>query len=142
MGERVEECHHEVPVSSLRGYDCSTGRGRPRLCIQCGWPLPTVRRSPRSACSACSTCSPCSACSPPSPGLHSHWMSEDAGAVVPCALGGVPVLGVAPVPAKEEAAPVEAVDRKKREADAEAEPEADADAKADADPYLFYSTHG
>jgi len=67
---------------------------------------------------------------------------NDAGAVVPCALGGVSVLGVAPVPAKEEAAPVEAVDRKKREADAEAEPEADADAKADADPYLFYSTHG
>merc|ERR1712112_217276 len=65
---------------------------------------------------------------------HHTGCQNAAGAAVPCALGGVSLLGVAPAPAKEEAAAVEAVDRKKREA----EPEAD----ADADPYLFYSTHG
>merc|ERR1712080_389342 len=66
---------------------------------------------------------------------------NDAGAVFPCALGGVSVLGVAPVPAKEEAAPVEAVDRKKREADAEAEPEAAPEANPEADPWLLYGSH-
>merc|ERR1712121_112840 len=72
---------------------------------------------------------------------HHTGCTNNAGALVPCALGGA-VLGLAPVaaaaPAEEAAAPVEAVDRKKREA--EAEPEAEADAEAD--PWLYYSTHG
>merc|ERR1712058_185408 len=77
------------------------------------------------------------------PVLYTHHTgcTNNAGALFPCALGGA-VLGVAPVaaaaPAEEAAAPVEAVDRKKREA--EAEPEAEADAEAD--PWLYYSTHG
>merc|ERR1712115_578429 len=68
---------------------------------------------------------------------HHTGCTNNAGALVPCALGGA-VLGVAPVaaaaPAEEAAAPVEAVDRKKREAEAEAAPEAD----AEADPWLLY----
>merc|ERR1719497_84 len=61
---------------------------------------------------------------------------NDAGAVVPCAHGGlvgvVPAAPVAPAePAVEEA-------RKKREATAEAE----ADPEAEAEAWLFYRTHG
>merc|ERR1712213_294885 len=61
---------------------------------------------------------------------------NDAGAVVPCAHGGlvgvVPAAPVAPAePAVEEA-------RKKREATAEAEADPEAEAKA----WLFYRTHG
>merc|ERR1712240_410615 len=73
---------------------------------------------------------------------HHTGCTNSVGTIVPCALPGVSVLGVAPVaaaaPAEEAAAPVEAVDRKKREA--EAEPEAEAEAEAD--PWVYYSTHG
>merc|ERR1719187_2859594 len=59
---------------------------------------------------------------------------NDAGAVVPCAHGGlVGVVPAAPVAAAEPA--VEEA-RKKREATAEADPEAEAEA------WLFYRTHG
>jgi len=69
---------------------------------------------------------------------HHTGCTNSVGAVVPCALPGLSVLGVAPVAAAAPAAPVEAVDRKKREA--EADPEAEADAEAD--PWVYYSTHG
>merc|ERR1719221_2456903 len=61
---------------------------------------------------------------------------NDAGAVVPCAHGGlVGVVPAAPVAAAEPA--VEEA-RKKREANAEAE----ADPEAEAEAWLFYRTHG
>merc|ERR1711936_905261 len=61
---------------------------------------------------------------------------NDAGAVVPCAHGGlVGVVPAAPVAAAEPA--VEEA-RKKREATAEAE----ADPEAEAEAWLFYRTHG
>jgi len=66
-----------------------------------------------------------------------------AGAVVPCALGGFPVVApIAPAAAEAPAEAVEAVDRKKREADAEPEADAEAEADPEADPWVFYSTHG
>merc|ERR1712213_182231 len=58
---------------------------------------------------------------------------NDAGAVVPCAHGGL--VGVVPAAAAEPA--VEEA-RKKREATAEAE----ADPEAEAEAWLFYRTHG
>merc|ERR1719492_708960 len=63
---------------------------------------------------------------------------NDAGAVVPCAHGGlVGVVPAAPVAAAEPA--VEEA-RKKREATAEADAEAEADPEAD--PWVFYRTYG
>merc|ERR1719288_718308 len=64
---------------------------------------------------------------------------NEAGAVVPCAHGGVVPFGV-PVAAAPAAAEEPAVEeaRKKREAEAEAE----ADPEAEADAWYFYRTHG
>merc|ERR1712177_49199 len=63
-------------------------------------------------------------------------MGNDAGAVVPCAHGGlVGVVPAAPVVAAEPA--VEEA-RKKREATAEA----DAEASPEADPWLLYGGYG
>merc|ERR1719435_50815 len=61
---------------------------------------------------------------------------NDAGAVVPCAHGGL--VGV--VPAAAPAAPAVESERKKREAEATAEAEALPEAEADA--WVFYRTHG
>lgn len=61
---------------------------------------------------------------------------NDAGAVVPCAHGGL--VGV--VPAAAPAAPAVESERKKREAEATAEAEASPEAEADA--WVFYRTHG
>jgi len=65
---------------------------------------------------------------------------NEAGAVVPCAHGGL--VGVVPAAVAPAAAEEPAVEeaRKKREATAEAEAEADPEAEADA--WIFYRTHG
>merc|ERR1719384_1429112 len=65
---------------------------------------------------------------------------NEAGAVVPCAHGGL--VGVVPAAVAPSAAeePVVEEARKKREATAEAEAEADPEAEADA--WIFYRTHG
>merc|ERR1711909_122095 len=70
---------------------------------------------------------------------HASGCTNVAGAVVPCA-HGFPVLGVSAPAAAPEAAAVETVERKKREAEPEAEAEAEADPEAD--PWVYYSTHG
>merc|ERR1719262_1314796 len=62
---------------------------------------------------------------------------NDAGAVVPCAHGGL--VGVVPAAAPADAPAVES-ERKKREAEATAEAEASPEAEADA--WVFYRTHG
>merc|ERR1712110_1311693 len=66
---------------------------------------------------------------------------NEAGAVVPCAHGGVVPFGVVPAAVAPAAAEEPAVEeaRKKREATAEAEAEADPEAEADA--WYFYRTH-
>merc|ERR1712107_220093 len=118
--------HHEVPASRCRAR-LRARRGQPRLHLRHRLP-PSVR--PRRA-----------------PRLHHHALApvvytaaagcqNDAGAVVPCAHGGlVGVVPAAPVAAAEPA--VEEA-RKKREATAEAE----ADPEAEAEAWLFYRTHG
>merc|ERR1712165_375194 len=65
---------------------------------------------------------------------------NEAGAVVPCAHGGVVPFGVVPAAVAPAAAEEPAVEeaRKKREATAEAEAEAD----PEADPWVFYRTYG
>merc|ERR1712208_195355 len=65
---------------------------------------------------------------------------NEAGAVVPCAHGGVFPFGVVPAAVAPAAAEEPAVEeaRKKREATAEAEAEAD----PEADPWVFYRTYG
>merc|ERR1712179_492708 len=68
---------------------------------------------------------------------HTTGCQNVAGAVVPCALGGFPVLGVAAPAAAPEAAAVETVEREKREAEAVAEAVAD----PEADPWLLYGSH-
>merc|ERR1711990_434782 len=67
---------------------------------------------------------------------------NEAGAVVPCAHGGVVPFGVVPAAVAPAAAEEPAVEeaRKKREATAEAEAEAEADPEAD--PWVFYRTYG
>merc|ERR1712203_869645 len=67
---------------------------------------------------------------------------NEAGAVVPCAHGGVVPFGVVPAAVAPAAAEEPAVEeaRKKREATAEAEAEADPEAEADA--WYFYRTYG
>merc|ERR1712179_186293 len=67
---------------------------------------------------------------------HASGCTNVAGAVVPCA-HGFPVLGVAAPAAAPEAAAVETVERKKREAEAVAEAVAD----PEADPWLLYGSH-
>merc|ERR1719490_679144 len=62
---------------------------------------------------------------------------NDAGAVVPCAHGGL--VGVVPAAAPADAPAVES-ERKKREAEATAE--AEASPEAEADPYLLYGAYG
>merc|ERR1711970_312321 len=63
---------------------------------------------------------------------------NEAGAVVPCAHGGVVPFGV--VPAAAAAAEEPAVEEARKKREAEAEPEADPEAEADA--WYFYRTHG
>merc|ERR1712071_15838 len=65
---------------------------------------------------------------------------NDAGAVVPCAHGGLLPFGVLPVAPAAAAEPAVEEARKKREA--EAAPEAGADAEAEADAWVYYRTHG
>jgi hypothetical protein len=67
---------------------------------------------------------------------------NEAGAVVPCAHGGVLPFGLVPaaVAPAAEAAPAVEEARKKREAEATAEAEADPEAEAEA--WIFYRSHG
>merc|ERR1711936_386460 len=72
--------------------------------------------------------------------IASAGCQNEAGAVVPCAHGGVVPFGVVPAAVAPAAAEEPAVEeaRKKREATAEAEAEAD----PEADPWVFYRTYG
>merc|ERR1711863_241960 len=63
---------------------------------------------------------------------------NEAGAVVPCAHGGVVPFGV--VPAAAAAAEEPAVEEARKKREAEAEPEADPE--ADPEAWYFYRTHG
>merc|ERR1719225_194231 len=63
---------------------------------------------------------------------------NEAGAVVPCAHGGVVPFGVVPAAAAAAEEPAVEEARKKRAAEAEA----DADASPEADPWLLYGAYG